>query len=42
VSTPSVHLPNNLKHLSLFSNLQSTPNSRQFNKPEMDSRIIMK
>ncbi|XP_008186509.2 breast cancer type 2 susceptibility protein-like [Acyrthosiphon pisum] len=41
VSTPSVHPPNNLKHLSLFSNLQSTPNTRQFNKPEMDSRIIM-
>ncbi|XP_060865003.1 breast cancer type 2 susceptibility protein-like isoform X2 [Metopolophium dirhodum] len=41
LSTPSVHPPNNLRHLSLFSNLQSTPNTRQFNKPEMDSRIIM-
>lgn len=42
VSTPTIHQPKTLKKLNLLSNLQSTPNTRHFNKPEMDSRIILK
>jgi len=42
MSTTTDHPPKKLKHLNLFSNLQSTPNTRHFNKPELDSRIIMK
>ncbi|XP_050067020.1 breast cancer type 2 susceptibility protein-like isoform X45 [Aphis gossypii] len=41
VSTPTIHQPKTLKNLNLLSNLQSTPNTRHFNKSEMDSRIIM-
>ncbi|XP_022167413.1 uncharacterized protein LOC111031675 isoform X1 [Myzus persicae] len=41
MSTPTDHPQKKLKHLNLFSNLQSTPNTRHFNKPELDSRIIM-
>ncbi|XP_025200949.1 breast cancer type 2 susceptibility protein homolog isoform X2 [Melanaphis sacchari] len=40
-STPSINQPKVLKKLNLLSNLQSTPNTRHFNKLEMDSRIIM-
>jgi len=42
VSTPINHQSKALKKLNLLSNLQSTPNTRNFNKPEMDSRLIMK
>jgi len=42
VSTTTDHPSKKLKHLNLFTNLQSTPNTRHFSKPEMDSRIIMK
>lgn len=42
ISTTTGHPSKKLKHLHLFTNLQSTPNTRHFNKQEMDSRIIMK
>ncbi|XP_026814002.1 breast cancer type 2 susceptibility protein-like isoform X2 [Rhopalosiphum maidis] len=39
VSTPIIHQSKALKKLNLLSNLQSTPNTRNFNKPEMDSSL---